>query len=236
MNEASEKKVKKIISEAKDNSRNLLTEFEAKQVLSLYNIPTAKGSLVKSAEEAIKCFHVMRTPVVMKIVSPDIIHKTDANCVILNLRDQEEVERSFDELIKNANLYRQSPLIQGVLIEEMVDKGIELIIGSSIDETFGPVIMFGLGGIFVETIKDVSFRAIPITLTDAQEMVEEIRGYEILKGTRGKKGISMEKLFETLVNVSKIVNENKEISEIDINPIIANENDVTAADARIILK
>ena len=127
-----------------------MTEFEAKKVLSLYNIPVNQEMMVDSVEEAVAAFNALQKPVAMKIVSPDIIHKTEANCVKLNLRDEEEIRKSYQEILDNAKSYCESPSIKGFLIQEMIQEGTEVIVGTSYDETFGPVLMFGLGGIFVE--------------------------------------------------------------------------------------
>jgi len=228
-------KARAIIKKARDEDRQVLTEFEAKQILSLYDIPVTREMLVNSAEEAVAAFNTLIKPVAMKIVSPDIIHKTEANCVKLNLREEGEIRKSYQEILGNAKSYCESASIKGLLLQEMALEGIEVIVGTSYDTTFGPVLMFGLGGIFVETIRDVAFRAIPITMADAEEMVEDIKGYAILKGVRGKKGVWFEKLYETLMSVSTLVCENEVVKEIDINPLFVNDKGATAADVRMIL-
>jgi acyl-CoA synthetase (NDP forming) len=222
----------KIISQADGAGHSMLTEYEAKQIFSLCDIPVNAGILVASAEDAVAYFRRLSRPVVMKIVSPQIIHKTDAGCVKLNVQKEQGVVQSFEELLANARRYDPHAEIHGVLIQESVDaSAIEVIIGASRDETFGPVLMFGLGGIFVESIRDVTFRAAPLTAADSLEMVRDIRGYNVLK----KAAVSDVDLAKILLKVSVLLEQFEQIQELDINPLFADSSGVTAVDARILL-
>jgi len=224
-----------IIENIKSKGRNALTEYESKMILSSFGIPATKEILATSPEEAVKAAKGMGFPVVMKVVSPHILHKTEAQGVRINLRSAQEVTRAFNEILKNANRYEPGLKIDGILVQEMVKEGVETIVGTTYDETFGPTIMFGLGGIYVEVLKDVSFRIIPINLSDAEEMIHDIKGYEILRGVRGRETSEIEALMDTLVKVSSMVEQVKMIKSMDINPLFVGKKGVKAADARIIL-
>jgi acyl-CoA synthetase (NDP forming) len=175
----------------------------------------------------------------MKVSSPDIIHKTEARCVIVNIKDSSGAIGAYRQIMKNARTYKKGVRINGVIVVRMIPEGTrEVIIGSKQDPQFGPVLMFGLGGIFVEVLKDVSFRVIPLEREDAREMVREIRGFKILEGVRGKGPINFRLLETTIMKVSKMVWENsgkgKKIQELDINPLFVDEKGVWAADVRIL--
>lgn len=171
----------------------------------------------------------------MKIVSPDIIHKTDAGGVKLNIKDEKEAESAYREIVLKAIKYNNNAKISEVIAYHMVPQGTEIIIGMIKDPHFGPVIMFGLGGIFVEVLKDISFRILPIEERDAREMITEIKGYEILKGIRGEPPRDIQAIEEVLMKVSKLTMENPEINEIDLNPIFVFEKGLQVIDARMIL-
>jgi len=229
---SAKKQIGNIIGEANSDSRSVLTEYEAKQIFTVCDIPVNEGALVSSTEDAVKYFRTSSGAVAMKIVSPQIIHKTDAGCVLLNVHEEQAVVQSFEELMANAKRFDPQADIHGVLIQEMIGaSGIEVIIGASRDETFGPILMFGLGGIFVESIRDVTFRAAPLTPADALAMIRDIRGYKVLE----KAGVSELKLAGILLKVSALVEQFKEIQELDLNPLFADTHGVTAADARILL-
>jgi len=172
---------------------------------------------------------------VMKIVSPDIIHKTDAGGVKLNIKDETEARLAYQEIIFKAKKYNKEAQIFGVITYSMIPKATEIIIGMMKDPHFGPVAMFGLGGIFVEILKDISFRILPIEERDAGEMITEIKGYEILKGARGETPRDIQAIKEVLMKVSKLTMENPEINEIDLNPIFVFEKGLQVVDARMIL-
>jgi acyl-CoA synthetase (NDP forming) len=225
--------VRAILGRARGESRSMLTEYEAKQIFSLCDIPVNAGKLVASAADAVAYFVGLARPVAMKIVSPQIVHKTDAGCVRLNLQRAEEVAAAFDELMANARRYDPQADVHGILIQELIARpAIEVIVGASRDPTFGPVLMFGLGGIFVECIRDVTFRAAPLSAADALAMVRDIRGHRVF----AKAGISETDCAGILLKISMLVEQFEEISELDMNPLFADASGVMAVDARILLR
>jgi len=229
---AAREQIGKIMGQATGAKRSILTEYEAKQIFAACDIPVNTGSLVSSADDAVAYFRSLSRPVVMKIVSPQIIHKTDAGCVRLNVQNEKDVAQSFDDLLRNAKQYDPQAEIHGVLIQELLGPpAIEVIIGASRDQTFGPVLMFGLGGIFVECIRDVTFRATPLTAADALAMVRDIRGHRVFE----KAGVSETGLAGILLKVSALVERFEEIQELDINPLFADSTGAIAVDARILL-
>ena len=223
-----------IIGKAKKEKRSLL-ETEAKELLKEYGIPVPDFKLIKSEDEIAGLAKEINFPIVMKIVSPDIIHKTDAGGVKVGVKDEEEARMIYQEIISKAIKYNKKASISGVIAYTMVPQGTEIIIGMMKDPHFGPVIMFGLGGIFVEVLKDVSFRIIPLEERDAREMIAEIKGYKILKGARGNPPRDIRAIEEVLMKVSKLIMKNPEINEIDLNPIFVFENGIQVVDARMIL-
>jgi len=224
----------RIIKKAKKEKRPLL-EIEAKELLKEYGIPVPDFKLIKNEEEINGLAEEINFPIVMKIVSPDIIHKTDAGGVKINIKDETEAESAYQEIISKAKNYNKKARISGVIAYTMVPQGTEIIIGIMKDPHFGQVIMFGLGGIFVEILKDISFRILPIEERDAEEMITEIKGYEILKGVRGECPKDIEAIKILLMKISQLVLENPEISEIDLNPIFVFEKGLQVVDARMIL-
>jgi len=226
--------VHQIIKKAKKEKRPLL-ETEAKELLREYGIPVPDFKLIKSEDEITGLTKEINFPITMKIVSPDIIHKTDAGGVKLNIKDEKEARSAYQEIIFKAKKYNKKARISGVIAYTMVPQGTEIIIGMMKDPHFGPVAMFGLGGIFVEVLKDVSFRIIPLEERDAREMITEIKGYDILKGARGNPPRDIQAIKEVLMKVSKLTTENPEISEIDLNPIFVFEKGLQVVDARMIL-
>ncbi|RLA90828.1 MAG: acetyl-CoA synthetase [Deltaproteobacteria bacterium] len=209
----------------------MLLNPEAKSVLAAWGIPVVETKTAKSKDEAIKCSFELGFPVAMKINSYDLIHKTDARSVVLNLKSQKEVEDTYNKFMETAKKSEFPIKVEGVIIEKMV-YGIECIIGVIDDPQFGHVIMFGTGGIFVEILNDVSFRLIPINEIDAEEMIKEIKGYNILKGYRGIKG-DLKTLKNILIKVSNLVINFPEIKEIDLNPIFTSSSSTVVSDARI---
>lgn len=228
--------VDEIISTARKEGRTYLTELESKQILKEAGINTTEIRLARTREEAISLSKGIGFPVVLKIVSPDVLHKTDAKGVKLSLKDEGEVGEAYDEIISSIKEHEPSANIQGVSVQSMARPGIEVIIGMSKDPQFGPVLMFGLGGILVEVLKDVSFRIVPLTRRDAGEMIREIKGYPILEGYRGQEPVDIAVLEEMLLKVSDFVEGRPEIKELDINPILAYSNGALAVDARVILE
>jgi len=228
-------RVKALFKSVKEGKRNNLLETESRELLKEYNVSLPDAILANSPEKAVEAAGKIGYPVAMKIVSPDIIHKSDAGGIKLDLNSKEEVRGAFDEILKNAGNVTTRDKILGTLISPMVPKGQECIIGMIQDRQFGPVIMFGLGGIFVEVLKDVSFRVAPLAREDIDEMVEEIKGYKVLKGIRGERPKDIDAIKDILFKLSEIAVENPEINEIDLNPVIVHEKGLSIVDSRVIL-
>jgi acetyltransferase len=198
-----------------------LSEYESKKVLREYGIPLAAETLAKSVDDALAFAERAGYPLVMKVDSPDIPHKTEAGVVKLNIGDAHAVRTAYDDLLKKAKAYDPNASINGVLVQEMVKGGTEVIIGVKKDPQFGPTVLFGLGGIFVEVMKDFSLRIAPISMTEAMEMIDDTKGARILRGVRGRKPADINALCETLVKISLMAIDNKDrISELDLNPVI----------------
>ena len=225
-----------IIAEAIRQGRSLLTEIEAKQVFKETGISVVETKLAKTRKQASEIAASIGFPIVLKIASPDIIHKSDAGGVKVGLKNKTGVEKAYAEIIEAAREKFPKAKIDGVAVQKMARPGIEIIIGVFKDAQFGPVIMFGLGGIFVEVLKDVSFRIIPIARRDAAEMMKEIKGYPLLKGYRGMEPAHLPSLENILMKVSSFVERTPKIKEIDLNPIIAYKDSAIAVDARIVLE
>ena len=228
--------MKEVITKAKKEGRNVLTETEAKDVLQQAGINVVETKLATSKEEAISISEKMGMPVVLKIVSPDVIHKSDSGGVKLDLRTRKQLEKAYDEILKNVKKACPEANIQGISVQKMARPGVEVIIGISTDAQFGPVIMFGLGGILVEILKDVAFRIVPLEKKDAREMIREIKGYPLLEGYRGQEPANVALLEDLILKVSDFVDKSPEIKELDLNPIFAYKNGAVAVDARVILE
>jgi acetyl-CoA synthetase (ADP-forming) len=227
--------VGKIIQGALLSGRNLLLEPESKEVVGSYGMPVTRFKVCKSVEEAVKCSDEIGYPVVLKIVSPDVLHKSDAGAVRVNLKNESEVRVAYAEISKNVKNFKSDAKIIGTIVEEHAPQGLEVIVGMAKDLQFGPALMFGLGGIFVEVLRDVSFRIAPLTEYDAQDMIREIRGYPVLMGIRGQKPADIQSLVEIILKVSKLVTEHSEIEQLDLNPILVYPKGAKIVDARIIL-
>lgn len=225
-----------IISKALSENRKNLLEFEAKQLLAYHNAPVTIDKIAQNAEEAVEMACKMDQPVVLKIASPDILHKSDAGGVCLNLKKKTEIRKSYNQIIKNARKYSPNAAIKGVNISPMVKGGVEVIIGTKIDDQFGPVIMYGLGGVMVEILKDVSFRVLPISRHSAAQMIEETKSYPILNGVRGTPPYDKKAIVRLLMICSEVIESYPEIAEMDLNPVIVHETGLSIVDARIILK
>ncbi len=224
-----------VIDRAKEQGRAVLTEIESKQVLEEAGIPTTKARLARTAEEATQAAAEIGFPVALKIVSPDITHKSDVGGVKLNLSSTEEVEVAFEEVIRSAKAAQPEARLEGVAVQTMARPGTEVIIGMSKDPQFGPVLMFGLGGILVEILKDVSFRIVPLERRDAREMVREIKGFPILQGFRNQEPADVEALENLLLRLSAFVEAHPEVQELDLNPVFAYRDGALAVDARIVV-
>ena len=231
-------KVKSIFENVRKNGRNNLLEEEGYEVLEAYGFPTPKSILCTTEQECINAARQIGYPLVMKIVSPDIIHKSDAGGVKVGIKADDELRNSFNTITGNALKYKSDAKVKGVLVQEMVKSAKETILGASQDPTFGPVIMFGLGGIYVEVLKDVVFRIVPIDEQEAMNMVESIKTIKLLKGVRGEKSSDLRAISDSLQRLSQLVVDFPEIKEFDINPLLVLEEGKGArvVDARIILK
>ena len=228
--------IKQIIEKAKSENRNFLTEIDAKQVFKEAGLQVTDTRLAANKKDAIAMSTEMGFPVVLKIVSPDILHKTEANGVKLNLKTADEVAKAFDEIMASAKEKFPNANIHGVAVQGMAKSGLEIIIGMTLDAQFGPVLMFGLGGIFVEVMKDVSFGITPLTKRDAGEMIRSIKGYPLLNGFRGAPKTDVANLESWLLKLSDFAQTYPEVKEFDLNPIFAYAQGAMVVDARIILK
>jgi acetate---CoA ligase (ADP-forming) len=227
--------VKSLFKKARDEGRNSLLETESRALLEAYGVSLPRAELARSAEEAAEAGARVGFPVAMKVVSPDILHKSDAGGVKLNLGDGNAASGAYREILDNALKTTDKERVAGVMLSPMAPKGQECIAGVIRDRQFGPVIMFGLGGIFVEVLKDVSFRVAPLSKEDMDEMIREIKGYRLLTGIRGEKPKDVEAVKEVLARLNEIALGNPEIQEIDLNPLIVHETGVSIVDSRVIL-
>ena len=217
-------------------SQNLLTEVESKELLKKAGIPVVEAKLARSKREAVALSKEIGFPVVLKISSTDVVHKSDSGGVKLGVANATQVGKAYGEIISSIKRAYPEAQIDGVSVQTMAPPGVEVIVGMSKDAQFGPVLMFGLGGILVEVLKDVSFRIVPVTERDAGEMIKEIKGYPLLQGYRGQKPASIPALEQLIVKVSQFVEKNPQIKELDLNPIFAYPDKAVAVDARIILE
>ena len=224
-----------IIDKAKSEGRTILTEVESKQILEEAGIPMARAQLAASREEAVAVARQIGLPVVLKIVSPDISHKSDVGGVKLNLGSEDEVAAAFDEIVAAARRAQPEATVMGVSVQKMARPGVEVIMGMTTDPQFGPVLMFGLGGVFVEVLKDVAFRIVPLEPRDARQMIRDIQGFPVLEGFRGQEPADLAALEDMLMRLSAFVEEHPEIKELDLNPIFAYKDGALAVDARIVL-
>jgi len=218
------------------NQPRLLTEVESKQLLERAGIPVTKTKLARSKKEAISVSKEMGFPVVLKIISPDVVHKSDSGGVRLGLANGAQVGRAYSEIMSSVRQRYPQAAIQGVSVQPMASTGTEVIVGMSKDPQFGPVLMFGLGGVLVEVLKDVSFRIVPVTKRDASEMIREIKGYPLLQGYRGQEAVDVASLEGLIVRVSEFIEQNPQIKELDLNPVFAYRDKAVAVDARIVLE
>ena len=216
-------KVKKILDTARKEKRNALLEEEGQEILRAYGFPLPSSKLAKTKKEAVTVSKKIGYPVVLKIASPQIIHKSDAGGVKVNLQNAKDVENAFDTIIKNAKKYDKKADIKGVLVVEMVKGGKEMIIGSKLEPGFGPVVMLGMGGIYVEVLKDVTFKLAPMTNIEADDMISSIKTKKILEGVRGEKPSDIKKLSECIQRLSQLVSDFNEIKELDMNPVLVME-------------
>ena len=219
------------VDKAVKEGRSTLSEYESKQVLAKYSIPITKEVVVDKREDVAKAAKKIGYPLVMKGSSSELAHKTEKGLIRVDIRTDDEALKTFDEFMKNMRDVKDA----AVLIQEMVKGQRELVVGMTRDPQFGPCVMFGLGGIFTEILKDVSFRKAPLEMRDALEMMREIKGHKILDAIRGMEAANIEVLANILINVGKIGVENDKIKEIDINPIILSKGQPIAVDALVVV-
>jgi acyl-CoA synthetase (NDP forming) len=214
-----------------------LSEYESKQLLSSYGIPVTNDRLVQSAAEAARAATSIGYPVVMKVSSPDLLHKSEHGLVEVGLNSAAEVKRAYSELLARARKANRKAELDGVIVTELVKGGVETVVGMSTDELFGPVVMFGLGGVFVEVFEDVTFRVPPFDKDEANRMIREVKGFKLLEGTRGQKPANVRALVDVIMKVQKIALDHAAVlDELDINPLVVGPKRVVALDALAIPK
>ena len=227
--------VRRLLDATKAEGRTSLTAPEAKELCDLYGIPVPREGLARSADDAVRLAEGMGFPVVMKIVSPQILHKTEAGGVLVGVPDADAVRDGYKTIMERARAYDPKAELIGVQVQQMVTGGTEVIVGSITDQSFGKLVAFGLGGVLVEVLKDITFRLAPVTREDALSMLDGIQAADMLKGVRGGKPVDRAALADLIVNVSRLVDEVPEIVELDLNPVFAREDGAIAADVRVVL-
>jgi acetate---CoA ligase (ADP-forming) subunit beta len=236
MTESSNITAAAILDKALREKRTALTEIEAKTLFNSIGINTVDTRLARSGEEAAAIGEQLGYPVVMKIAAQDILHKSDVGGVRLGLKNKSEVLEAYQSMVSNIRAKFPKASIEGVAVQSTAKPGIEIVIGMTKDPQFGPVLMFGLGGVLVEILKDVSFKVVPLTRRDAREMITEIKGYKLLTGYRGQAPVNTAALEDILLKLSDFCENTPAVKEIDLNPIFANSEGAVAVDARVILE
>jgi acyl-CoA synthetase (NDP forming) len=226
---------KEMIGKARKEGRSVLTELESKELLRDLGIPTTQMRLATSRDEAVALSRDIGYPCVLKVSSEDITHKSDAGGVKVGLGDESEVAQAYDDIMASCKEKLPAAVIEGVTVQDMARPGLEVIVGMTTDPQFGPVLMFGLGGVWVEVLKDVSFKIAPLTKGDAAKAVGEIRAARLLDGFRGSDPVDKSALEDILMRVSDFVVRTPEVKEMDLNPIFAYRDGAVAVDARVIL-
>ena len=217
-------------------NRSILTEIEAKMIFTEAGINCTDTRLARNKEEAVSLSKEIGYPVVLKVSSVDITHKSDAGGVKVNIKDKNAVETAYGDILASVKDKYPDAVIEGVSVQGMAKPGIEIIIGMTKDPQFGPVIMFGLGGIMVEVLKDVTFRTVPLDKNEAENMIKGIKGYKILQGNRGQEPADIGYLADMIVKISEFIDKTPEIKELDMNPVFAYKDGAVVADARIVLE
>lgn len=228
--------VSRLIDNALKEGRNSLLENEAEQFARHYGIATLRAGLAKNETEAVALSRMIGFPLAMKIVSPKILHKTDVGGVKLGIGSTREVKRAFAEIIRNARKLSDKSSIAGIYLQKMAEKSHEFVVGGVRDPQFGPTVMFGMGGIYVELFRDVTFRLAPVSLSDAREMTRDIKAAPLMYGFRGAKPLDATSAARAIQSVGRMMTENEQIESIDINPLIVYERGALAVDVRIILR
>lgn len=226
----------KVIETARRDGRSQLTETESKAVIAEAGVPVVMTGLATTQDEALSLAREIGFPVVLKISSPDIVHKSDVGGVRLGIESESQVREAYDEIFTHVKQRAPTATIHGVSVQRMARPGIEVIVGATQDPQFGPVLMFGLGGVMVELLQDVSFRVISLHRWDAGQMVRELKSYPLLQGFRGREPADLNALEELLMKVSGLVEKNPQIKELDLNPVFAYRDSVLVVDARITLE
>ncbi|PRX96486.1 acetate--CoA ligase family protein [Allonocardiopsis opalescens] len=227
--------VRAVLDKARAEGRSSLTAPEGKAVTDAYGIATPKEAVATSADDAVAKAVEIGFPVVLKIVSPEILHKTEAGGVLVGVDSPEAVASGYERIVANARAYNASATITGVQVQQQVGAGQEVIIGATTDDTFGKIVVFGLGGVLVEVLKDVTFRLAPVSREDALSQLDDIKAAAVLHGVRGQEGVDREKLADLITRISDLVTDFPEIAEADLNPVFATSRDAVAADVRIVL-
>jgi len=227
--------VQAVIKKALAEGRHSLLEPEAKAICLEYGIPTPSFRVATSSSNAAAAAAELGYPVVLKIVSPDVVHKSDVGGVMAGLSSSDAVESAYLRIVENVRARRPDARLIGVLVQRMAPESTEVIVGSVKDAQFGPTILFGLGGIFVEVLKDVAFRIAPIEERDARDMMREIKGYKVLTGYRGSPPVDQDIIVSIILSASSLVTENPQIEQMDLNPTMAYERGAMVVDARMLL-
>ena len=228
-------RVSEILDATRSAGRTVLLEPEANQVCELYGIPVAPWKLAETVEDAVHHAEALGYPVVLKVVSPEILHKSDVGGVLVDLTTPPAVRSAYHTILDAVKQHRPDATIRGLLVQKMAVPSTEVVIGLTRDPTFGPALMFGLGGIFVEVLKDVAFRIAPITSGEAREMIREIKAFQVLEGVRGREPADIEALVDILLNVSRLGVERDAVDQVDLNPVFAYHTGAIAVDTRILL-
>ena len=227
---------KAVLRKTGKQKSTLLTEVESKELLDKAGISMVRAKLARNMKEAVALSREMGFPVVLKIASTDVVHKSDVGGVKVDLRNAAQVGRAYREIVASVKEKLPKASIDGVSVQPLAKPGVEVIMGMSKDPQFGPVLMFGLGGVFVEILKDVSFRIVPIVRRDAREMIRDIKGYPVLEGYRGQPPADVAALEDMLLKLSDFVDKNPQIKELDLNPVFAYSDGAIAVDARVVLE
>ena len=227
--------IQTLLNKISEGKRSTLTYEESREVMKLAGFPLNKMLLAEDVDTCILRANEVKYPVVLKVVSEDVVHKSDSGGVKVGISSDEELRKAHDEMMVSVKNNYPKAIIQGFSVEEMVS-GVELLIGTNTDSQFGKMIALGIGGIFVEVYKDISFKLIPITERDVQDMLEEIQGRKMIEGYRGMPKVDVEELTSLMMKVSNLIEEFPQIQEMDLNPIVATSDGLKAIDARIILE
>ncbi|MBI2856142.1 MAG: acetate--CoA ligase family protein [Chloroflexi bacterium] len=225
-----------VLQKARSDGRSVLNEVESKELLNEAGIPVMETRLARSRAEAVRIAQELGLPAVLKIVSPDVVHKSDVGGVKVGLNSARQVQEAYDSIISSVRQAVPSASIQGVSVQKMAPPGVEVIIGASTDPQFGHVVMFGMGGVLVEVLKDVALRLVPLTPRDAREMIREIKSFQILEGYRGAPPSDIGKLEAAILDLSRFLESHPEVREVDLNPVFCYPQGIVAVDARVVLE